>query len=136
MTLKKMNIINAYLQYSLHIQIQSIATKKMDDYICYSTAQATEKKSLNICALHIFFGKEWPNYCYRMARAMCFLQRLLLLFMLCSDQVSETSWCYDVDHPGELMQRWKQPSSSSSSLLTNVVMEPEVSSGRIDHVSH
>ena len=95
-----------------------------------------KKKSLNISALHIFFGKEWPNYCYRMARAMFFLQRLLLLFMLCSDQVSETSWCYDVDHPGELMQRWKQPSSSSSSLLTNVVMEPEVSSGRIDHVSH
>ena len=39
-------------------------------------------------------------------------------------------------HPGGLIQRWKRPSSSSSSLLTNVVMEPEVSSGRIDHVSH
>ena len=39
-------------------------------------------------------------------------------------------------HPGGLIQRWKRPSSSSSSLLTNVVMEPEVSSGRKDHVSH
>jgi len=48
-----------------------------------------------------------------------------------SDLVSKPSWCYDVD-AGGLIQRWKQPSTSNISLLTNAVIKPEP----IAHVSH
>ncbi|CAL5051827.1 unnamed protein product [Urochloa decumbens] len=54
--------------------------------------------------------------------------------MLCSDQVSEISWGYHVDDGG-LIQRSKQPSSSSSSLPTNGIIKPEDSGGHIAHVA-
>lgn len=61
------------------------------------------------------------------------LQVLLLVAMVCADQVAEISWCYE-SYPRELVQSWKQSASNSSRLLAK--LGEEANDGQnIDHVS-